>query len=355
MEVVRRSSEHGLEGIRAASKNGRRGMSLELDRFLQHLRASLHLDAADAEPVLREINAHLEDRVADLQAQGFDRASAERLAIERFGDVRQVAREMCEAHQRPTWREALLAACPHGLVVLFFALGLSRNFPLLALAFAAITVVTFLFWRRGRPQWIYPWAGYSLFPLLVVLRLAVREVPNGFDSWLDAETSLQTGAETVALAVLFPLSWWAVVRVILEAARRDWLLASLMMLPMAVLSGWLLLLAPYGGYLWASPEDVAQFDPLMARMMLAVAVVVAVFFRFGARLLRFALLCGVALVSLAIINPIAEPGTGPAGLALRAVVLLGLLASPALLLLLLDGGPGSLWPPRGQSSGRAPA
>jgi len=84
-----------------------------LDQLLTHLRGSAH----DVRRILSETEEHLRDATAELDAAGASREEAQRLAVERFGPPRTVAR-------RFSARPAAVAAELARTAVLLGAVGL---------------------------------------------------------------------------------------------------------------------------------------------------------------------------------------------------------------------------------------
>ena len=66
----------------------------EFDNYLALLGRLLRFDAKQREAVAQEFRAHLEDRLDELLARGYDRDRAVQLAIEEFGDAAGLAAEL---------------------------------------------------------------------------------------------------------------------------------------------------------------------------------------------------------------------------------------------------------------------
>ena len=70
--------------------------------YLTQLARRLHLPPAERDQVLAEVRGHLEDRAAALQETGISPEQAERQAVQAFGPVRRISRELRASHP-PAW------------------------------------------------------------------------------------------------------------------------------------------------------------------------------------------------------------------------------------------------------------
>ena len=138
-------------------------MPFELANYLHALARRLHLDPAEKDEIILELEAHLEDKAAELETQGVDKDTAMARAVEEMGAPNAVARGMYEVHSPGVWRDVLLATIPHFLLAAFFALHLWSHYFLVSLLLIAIAFVTWRNWRAGSPsKWSYSWMGFAL-------------------------------------------------------------------------------------------------------------------------------------------------------------------------------------------------
>lgn len=214
-------------------------MQVEIRSYLEEVRSQLHLDPATEVQVLRELGGYLREKVADLKEEGFSDREASRLAMESCGEPKVLAQKIYEAHSKGSWVEAMMACLPHFIVAGLFILGLWQNMLLVIVVEGLIVCVTLYGWRHGKPGWLYPWVGYSLAPLIV----------GGYISW---PTLKQTGAFILwergslpntwlllGVCGLFVFSLWIIIRTTIRVVRRDWILASLMLMPLPIIGEWL--------------------------------------------------------------------------------------------------------------------
>lgn len=307
-------------------------MPFEVTNYLHSLARKLHLDPAEKDDIIQEMEAHLEDKAAELETQGVDRDTAMARAVAEMGAPNAVARGMYEVHSPGVWRDVLLSTIPHFLLAALFALHLWSHYFLVSLLLIAIAFVTWRNWRAGSPsKWSYSWMGYSLAAPALSWLLSL--ITLGYGAW----TLVTTGQLPFNVVLFFlligyvPFSMWIMANVIFKMVKRDWLLASLTALPFPFLTSWVLFLNWQGG-LWSEhAERMQDSDTARAFIFVAMAVTTAVFLKVGPRLLRI----GLLTVSTSILVVITAASL-PVSLNVLAVVLmivasLAFLLSPAML------------------------
>jgi len=307
-------------------------MPLEVKNYLYALARRLHLDPAKKDEIIQELEAHLEDKAAELEAQGVDHDTAVTRAVQEMGAPNAVARGMYEVHSPGVWRDVLLATIPHFLLASLFALHLWSHYFLVSLLLIAIAFVTWRNWRAGNPsKWSYSWMGYSLAAPALSWLLSL--ITLGYGAW----TLITTGQLPFNVVFFFlligyvPFSMWIMANVIFKMLKRDWLLASLTALPFPFLTSWVLFLNWQGG-LWSDQaERMQDSDTARALIFLAMAVTTAVFLKVGPRLLRIGLLT-VTTSILVIVTAASLPvSLNALAVVLMIVASLAFLLSPAML------------------------
>jgi HAAS len=128
-----------------AGSAGPRG-DLAIAAYLDRMTSELRLPAADAAEVRAELADHLEDSIASLEADGFDREDAIREALGRLGPAAELGRQIRAAHQST---RRLLAGVGGGVFAAGggFVLGYLGGF---ALAFGSFLVLAALGGILGR-------------------------------------------------------------------------------------------------------------------------------------------------------------------------------------------------------------
>ena len=303
-----------------------------INNYLNSLARRLHLDPHREREILEELQAHIEDKAAEKEAEGLDRETALACAVEEMGAARSVASRMYAVHSTGVWRDVLLAIVPHFLLASLFALHLWSHYFLVSLLLVCIAFVTWRNWRAGRPsQWSYTWMGYTLAAPALSWLLSL--ITLGYGGW----TLLTTGKLpfNVVLFLLLigyvPFSMWIVFNVVSKIAKRDWLLVSLTALPFPFLTSWVLFLNWSGGLWREQAERMQQTDTAQAFIFLALAITTGVFLKVGPRVLRIGLLVLITSI-LIVITALSLPvDLGFVAMGLMILASLAFLLSPAVL------------------------
>ena len=207
-------------------------MRPEVGSYLDEVRAHLHLDPRTERRVINELYTHFQEKVGDLQYQGMEEEEATKAALGSFGDARYIARLMYEAHSRGSWMDALISCQPHFMLAALFATHIWRYPLLLAGAFAAIAIIAMMGWRNGSPNWLYSWMGYALLPLLILSYVSMDPVAQTVAFLLRGHGTPASLWHLAGLAVLYAFTFWLIASTAVRVARRDWILLSLMLLPL---------------------------------------------------------------------------------------------------------------------------
>jgi hypothetical protein len=300
-------------------------MSSDVAGYLDRLRTHLRLGGSSDADVMRELAAHVEDRVDELVARGIPAVRAQRMAIDALGRPRTLAHLLQQAHLITPWRDALFGAGAFAFLAAVVGAQLWRV-PALAVPSAAVVVAVTLYglWL-GRPAWFYPWAGVALSLPLVAGYIAFALLHRAAGG---AVTPLAL-AGIAGAALYFPVGLVVVAAAILVAVRRDWLDASVLLSP---LPGVLVLIiaAHRAGGLAAGADPVPAASLMAFALYACMSLATLLFLRAPMRHLKVMLLVGGALVLLGGSTMIAWPDGGVVTLAGRAALLLAFLLSPAL-------------------------
>jgi hypothetical protein len=287
--------------------------------YANNLKGHLRLDATIENNVVREIRTHFEDKKHELIESGLSKKEATATATRQMGSPELVARQIYEVYSQGSWLQALVASLPHLLVAAFFALHWwQHTFWLLGILVVVVGAAIYG-WSHGKPTWMFPWLGYCLLPVIAVGILLVY-LPGNW-AWL-------------AVCAYVPLALIIVFSVTKNITRKDWVFASLMLLPLPIMLGWILalwILALNGHNNFLSHEQLYEFAPLISLSFAVLALTAATFIRARQRWLKVGVLLTleigvIGIMALSGKSPI-NPG-GWLGLILLAVVLL---LSPALL------------------------
>ncbi len=304
-------------------------MSSETARYVQRLKMHLRLGDALESEFLREIETHMEDRVAALVARGVPEQRARRRTLEGFGRPRTLAHLMRQAQLTTSWPEALLGAAP--FVLLAGLLGLQVwQLPAVACAASALIVAITLYglWL-GRPAWFYPWAGVALLMPVFAGYIAFAVVSNELPLLVRGVATPYAMAGVAGAGLYFPAGLLVVAISVLVAARRDWLDASMLLSPLPIVFVWIVELHHAGG-LFTADASLSGMAPVLGVICLFAALATIVFLRATSRALKCATLIASALLLVLTATLLIDPSGGMMTLGGRAVILVAFLLSPAL-------------------------
>ncbi len=261
-------------------------MTPELTQYLESIRGSAKLGPDDENGVMSELKTHIEDRVEELTERGLTEDEALKVCLGQMGSTKLIARRIYEAYSQGSWKQVLLAAMPHLLFGLLFVLNWWHYPGWLSIVLALILAMTVFGWGRGKPTWLFPSLGYTLLPVLAA-GIFLLYLPIGW-SWL-------------ALGIYFPLALWWLFHVIVQTVRRDWLLSTLMLLPLPIIAGWYLAVSPTGKFNAYSLQRLYYFAPWIGLSFLILAATIAAFLRLRQRVLRVVVLAVSGMLSLSLV------------------------------------------------------
>jgi hypothetical protein len=298
----------------------------KLKQYLTRVKSCSMLDPTAESEIVRELQTHFEDEVGDLCQAGFSTTEAVDVATKRFGTPEALGRQIYEVYSKGTWSQALLAAIPHFLLVITFYFHLWRNsFWLLSTALVVVAVTLYA-WRHGRPSWFYSWVGYSLLTLFVIVFLVLLAIGQSLSRF-----ALGSGMQWVVIAAYVPVALCLLGYAVICVVRRDWLLASFMLLPFPAIIVWLFALQQGSGLAAFGKGGVPGGDHGVAFTFLALGSAAGTFIRFRQRLLKTAVLAIATLFVLAMIWRFAESNLNPAISLFVSFCFIVFLLSPCLL------------------------
>ena len=298
--------------------------------YLSGLARRLHLASPVEREILTELATHIDEKAGELMARGIASDVAWARAVDEFGCPTRIADRLYEVHSRGSWYHTALAIIPHVLLALMFALHLWSEPVWIAVMLTGAAVISVVGWRKGRPRWTYPWLGYCLVVPILSWGLAMSAV--GYGAWgVLTRGSLPLGVPIYAASLAyFAFSLWIVIRVVSRAARPDWVMASLAVLPVPFLAYWFFFFHTREEALRSVGQSLREFDSSAAVIFLILAVATAVFFRIGRRLVRVALVVITAPSMIVLAWLSYQGGPGYVVVFTFSALSLALLLSPAL-------------------------
>ncbi len=291
-------------------------MTTDLSQYLENIKGSLRLGLSEERTVINELETHIEDTLQELKEKGFSEGEAAKTCIGLLGSAKLVACQLYEAHSQGTWKQALVASMPHLLFGLSFALNWWQHIGWLSVLMTLVIGAVVYGWWHDKPTWFFPWLGYSLLPPLVVGLLLI---------YLPKAWSLLT------LPLYLPLALWWLYYIVVQSIRRDWLFSSLMLLPIPIIIGWFLAVAPEGRFNEYSIQCVYDFAPSIGLSFLALAFTIITFIRLRQRWLRIASLIICGLLTLCMVVYSANGRLTLLDFLVLSVVMWGLFLIPPLL------------------------
>jgi hypothetical protein len=213
--------------------------------YLNRFKACLKIDQTIRDGVADELRTHLEEKSQELVEKGLSREEAYKVAVQSLGSPELIAQQVYETHAQGTWKEAFVSALPHLLVALLFTSYYWQNIVALSSILILTVGIAIYGWSQGKPIWLFPWLGYYIMPV-VVTGILLLNLPQGW-GW-------------IAALIYIPLALYALIHIMKQTARRDWLYASLMLAPMPVIFSWFLSLGA-GNELLASDIWMARLQP----------------------------------------------------------------------------------------------
>ena len=250
-------------------------MSTIINEYLDSVKNNLRLEAGEEKEVLSELATHIEDEVQDLKKEGLKEDEAVSACIKLLGSAKHIAVMIYESHSQGTWRQALMASLPHVLFGLIFILNSWRGTGPLLMALIGILAIAVYGWWHGKSNWLFPWLGYSLLPVIAA-GLSLLYLPEGLD-WL-------------AILIYVPLALWLIFRVVSQTIKKDWIYLSLMLLPMPAILAWFAVAGWKDGFNIDDLMTSNSYAPWIGLSFLALAFGVISFVRIRRRWLKIAVL-----------------------------------------------------------------
>jgi hypothetical protein len=144
-------------------------MNQELERYLSEIASQLNVDPGKGREILGEMRSHLEDAIAKTQAEGLGTDESVAVALQEFGEAREIGRMLGRQHSESANQAVLAAFLPVALALTFkwVLLPLLRElahwqasptpvvFACLALLALLVPGLTLKRWRYGYSVWAF--------------------------------------------------------------------------------------------------------------------------------------------------------------------------------------------------------
>ncbi|MCJ7620645.1 MAG: hypothetical protein MUP64_10565 [Anaerolineae bacterium] len=150
----------------------------QVERYLSQVASQLNVDPATEKEILGEIRAHLDDAMLEFRQGGLDTQESLALALNDFGEAREVGRMLGRQHSESANQAVLAAFLPVALALTFKWVML----PLLrALAhwhasptpvvFACLALLALLVPGLTLKRWRYGYSVWAFFCLVTIAQL----------------------------------------------------------------------------------------------------------------------------------------------------------------------------------------
>lgn len=291
-------------------------MTPELTQYLENIKSYSKLDHDDEVEIISELETHIEDKIQELTEAGLSEEEAIQTCLGQMGKNKLVAQRIYEVYSQGSWKHVLMASMPHLLFGLLFVLNWWQYVGWLSLVLVLIICTTIYGWWHGKPTWVFSWLGYSLLPVLAV-GLLLLYLPKGWS--------------LLAIPIYFPMALWWLFHIIIQTSRRDWIFSSLMLLPIPIIVGWFLAIAPAGKLMEFSLQRVYYFAPWIGLSFMVLALTIAAFIRLRQRWLRISLLGTSGVLTLTLVVYYTTGGLNTLTFSGLVLVMWGVLLLPLIL------------------------
>jgi hypothetical protein len=261
-------------------------MTQEFTNYLESIKYTSKLSPSDEREVISELETHIEDKLQELTDSGLSEEEAIETCLVQLGSPTTVARQIYEAYSQGSWKHVLLASIPHLLFGALFALNWWHHIGWLIIALSLVLGITIYGWWHGKPNWVFSWLGYSLLPVLAV-GILLLYLPKGWS--------------LLAIPVYLPLASWWLIHIIIQTTKKDWLLSSLMLLPIPIIIGWFLAISPTGRFTEYSIQQIYALAPWIGLSFITLALTIATFLRLRQRYLKIGLLVASGILTLTLV------------------------------------------------------
>jgi len=291
-------------------------MAPVLTQYLETVKDNLRLTPEEELDIINELETHIQDEVQELKQAGLSEEEATHTCLRLLGSARVIARQIYEAHSQRHWKQALLAAAPHLIYGMLFVLNWWQYIGWGTIMLLVVLSIALYGLWRGRPTWVFPWLGYTLVPVIMA-GILLLYLPRGW-YWMAVPI------------YMFLTSWW-VYYIVEQTLRSDWLFSSLMLLPVPIVTGWVLAIRPWTGAVAEIFDRIYDFAPAIAVSFLTLSLTIVSFFRVRQRWLRAALLIMSGLLALAMIAYYTEGQLSIPAFSVLVLAMVGLFLVPAFL------------------------
>ena len=149
-----------------------------LNRYLSTVASQLNVDPTTEREILEEVEAHLEEAIMELQESGLGPEESVRVALDNFGEAREVGRMLGRLHGDSAQQAVLAAFLPVALALTFKwvllplvqALGNWQGSPT-PIVFGCLAALALLVPALTLRRWRYGYVVWAFFSLVTIAEL----------------------------------------------------------------------------------------------------------------------------------------------------------------------------------------
>jgi hypothetical protein len=167
------------------------------------------------------------------------------------------------------------------------------------ITFIFIVGVTLFGWWHGKPNWLYSWIGYSLVPLIIGGYASRSTVGQAFSFLLGGSETFPNIWKFFVITISLVFFSWVIISTTIRVVKRDWALASLMLVPLPILATWLFNIVTISSLPSTNNAILHQWDGPMALSFAALGLNAAIFILVRKRLLKVGAVIVIGSTALA--------------------------------------------------------
>ena len=281
-------------------------MNEEVERYLTKIYTHLHLDSNTEKVIIKEIYDHLAEKVVDKKIGEETHQNTIHTAIEDFGNPREVARLMYEAHSQKKWHEVILCGEAHLFLSFLFMFHLWQNPFALGLILMLSIGITWYGLKKGLSEWAYSWCGYLIAVLGIGIFVTRRTASGIITHFLKFPVFEMAKFNIVPVYIIpfiavFLVVFFLVFVVVRKVLRQDWISVSYMLMPVPLLSIWINFIDKQAVFSGWNSAQLASLDTKMALCFIILAGASIFFIRIRLRFYKFLYITAASAVSALII------------------------------------------------------
>ena len=186
-------------------------MNEEVEKYLSKIHENLHLNPSTEKVIIRKIYYHLADKIIDKKRREKVSQSTIHNVIKEFGNPKEVAKLMYEAHSQKKWYEVILCGEAHLFVSFLFLFHLWSNSLVLGVMMLLGLFITLYGLKNENSEWAYSWCGFLIAGLgigiFLIRRTAAEIILHFIPVKINTVPLYAVVFIAVSFSILFLLLW----------------------------------------------------------------------------------------------------------------------------------------------------